>query len=670
MSETSTQPRGRVNDVVGMYRTIPATQYDSWERFVNDKCRGLNGSHHSFCNVLAACANASEVSPTPWVTPVIGPGAIADHDELESMLLTVSRATISVTDEPGRALTADFVKSLLHDRLGIDLLVIPAGDSAALEAVDQRLGALLHAAARLGRAFHAIKAQGTPVAGHRDEETATLPAGAVARFEIDEEFLEPARRAIRAATEHWPESADGQDRKVRRVLEESLGRLAAPDQPAQVVYRDVRALTELCWAALVASYYRGWTDLLWGLFMHGQHFPPTASAQGPRPLVDAKGIAADKVSEWLLDRTRSIRPSDRAGDQDPTPPSLHDLVAKMLATQAAFIRESGTEDARRPPMASAFVTGFDVELEKSLLRLEPGSPFVIAVPFELTVMGRPEWNRIVWLGCCVEPSGDIEDLLNPDPDRWFELTAVRASDRLPVEIRTEGSIREEQSQPPLLGSVPCVVRLTGAPLISKPELDHSPALMRGILRLLEPALKRDEEPPGSQELKLEHAVLVDETMALSHTAALLDGGQSTVRQRGVPGYGLPPDLLTSRGSLGLVRFWLLLGVQLADAAVRHTITMQLGMRSSRTARNTLVPLSNGLAINERLTGEAEEALTRLGVDLLRGSVGPIGAELEHYTQHLQSAVDDGTSRLAGSGTLDARFPESPVEERCGLRFER
>jgi hypothetical protein len=303
--------------------------------------------------------------------------------------------------------------------------------------------------------------------------------------------------------------------------------------------------------------------------------------------------------------------------------------------------------ASRPPCAAAFVTSFGLELELALLR--QGDPFSIAMPVQV-VNQVHDVSHTCWVAFRVPQSSggpDLDALLKPDEDRWSLLG------------------------PALLDTGPLVVRLSGCPLIALPDLRENRGLRAVLVDLLEEALVLDagggpKARGGVEEnLVVQPALLIDEHDAFLHTKLDL----TSIPTGGLWGlegptrwYGLPPDLVSGRHRWS--RFWMMLGVQTCDSAVRDRVTalvssLPAGSSAGGSAGMRTRPLPtesmkvglrgadapsvearwSGVAIDAH-TGELEESrLFRAGIEVVAARAGEFVEDLDHYSRHLDLSAD-------------------------------
>jgi hypothetical protein len=282
-----------------------------------------------------------------------------------------------------------------------------------------------------------------------------------------------------------------------------------------------------------------------------------------------------------------------------------------------------------PPVASAFVTTFDIELELALRHHHPNVAFVVAMPvnyvyktdFQTLSRAKP-----LWLGYKVDPLGDcaekldgdeyrdrlLEDILMPGADKWFVLDSLGIGDVGRLEIDSSGaskSIALDQEQGKF-EPLPFVVRLTGSPMVRLPSVAETD--IEGVekeLREIEENIRRASARDlaalerrlqiKANELeslrKLQQAIVKAANLS-KKTAAIRNAESSELKpqlqhalileeyhsiQRSAPELmriaqcSLPRGLSDVPDKNEYLRFWTLLGVQASDDAVLYHLIAQL-----------------------------------------------------------------------------------------------
>jgi hypothetical protein len=272
------------------------------------------------------------------------------------------------------------------------------------------------------------------------------------------------------------------------------------------------------------------------------------------------------------------------------------------------------------PVASAFVTSFDLELELALLARR--RRFAMVMPVHTLRPGADEHDAnasLCWLGCVVEPPDgvlveeQIERVLRPR--QWFTL--------------------QERETDLLVADLPTVVRLNGCPLVELPVLDD-PDHVEIRNHLTKMQLLDD-----SEELVLHHALVIDEYTALLHSTADVYLGPD-----GEDRWGLPPDLVMLPNAdgewerAGNARYWALFGVQVGDHGVRHRLATHLAapQMTDAKSRRANVPARSGMAVTRRIGNAEKELLHWYGFDIAIDDCGDFRDDLEDYAKHLERGI--------------------------------
>ena len=283
----------------------------------------------------------------------------------------------------------------------------------------------------------------------------------------------------------------------------------------------LRLLTECCWYYLVRGCLTqpGWSDLMLDLTM--EFDPPIPHQDGrARPLYESVSRPADLLADQYRDVTEASW-SARLEQGEDRRPTLHDRVAAVLRRQAAL-------QGRNPgpgtlPLASAFVTGFDLELELALLAA--GQSFVLALPAFVETTDRPDEVSVVWLGRVVEAEAcsGAGELPIFGAGSWLVLSGASQFGRTDEHHR----------------HLPVVVRLTGCPAIALPDLADDPVLCRQVVEIVDgmasvPGAGSPEDDDGTATV-LHPAFVLDEYVAgvLGATESFLDH-LDNARRRAAP----------------------------------------------------------------------------------------------------------------------------------------
>lgn len=571
----------------------------------------------------------------PWVTLVLGSGCLDERSMSDRATVSAHLSAIAacLADEPLLAdgsspaeLAATFAASLLLDRLGSDdepAQTEPDAPSAAEEVptIDGRTARFLLLTALLTRFFHEAKALQNDALPRWGDDPAHLPAGNQLSLEVAHATLDPALRLLETLKAETRDRQAG-DRPDERALAQLLEDLSVSLGRRELSVTNLRVTTECAWYVLVRDVlpYPGWSDLLLWLSLR-QKPPITSSAGRPRPTYTKVSEASDPIQKRYLEATRRSwrRRLERPGDDALT---FHDEAARVLRGQAAL--RKGNPISYALPVASAFVTTFDLELEMALLGQPDPRPFVIAMPVYLRTVsidddddGPQEGVSMRWLGCLVESRTDpdggspaFEDLAAlMQPKKWFVLSGYSGF----------GKWGDDYADHPV------IVRLTGCPLIDLPGIDDEEfEEARGALL--------DRAEPG-QVFEIEPALLLDEYAAMMQTAveSFLDH-QDDVR------LGLPRWISGVPGgeNARYARFWLVTGVQMADTSIRQRLVGQLSSPALTTAPPRRPADRAGLVVNRRELDPMEAHLLGWhGFDVAKASCLALSAQLADYAGHLE-----------------------------------
>lgn len=329
-------------------------------------------------------------------------------------------------------------------------------------------------------------------------------------------------------------TAHRSESRLERRVRQRIDDLAARFNKNQVRMGrgEVRLFTEVAWRGLIdnTSMYLGWAELLLSLLFESAH-DPASSRPSTVNLLEVDGVVRELVeppteTSWEQRGDFSIE-SERE--------QFYDEVASLLDTEARLIVSQqtwpSTAGANFPP-ASAFVTGFDLELEMALWML--GEPFSVVAPIHV-VDKHNSTAMLAWVACDMIPPRGRGSRTKDQHMR--ELTDLRT----PQYWRVLG-----RNLPNDLKSRPVVVRLSGCPLLKLP----APTSESG-LRV------RDGLGYGPDaKLNLYHAVVIDEYTALQTALADIVGNQP-LQESNLRAQSLPRELANAPLDWGLCpRYWL------------------------------------------------------------------------------------------------------------------
>lgn len=645
-------------------------------------------THPKICHLIAG------ERQQPWLTLVVGSGCATSKSQEDALFGMAARLKAHkskgsalpscIEGEPIGDAVAAFVTHLICDRLRLDTAgerVVPVTDGR----VPAWLFELFAGAALSTRLYYRIKSLTfeAPRRPDRDDE-AFLNEQSLSWELLDEELVSPCQALLQSLVGRvesiveelapgtpndfifWPDTLENLRETVRKILEAINAGLKPPENPssARISLTDLRALTEFAWFCFTKvtapRMYPGWSDLL--LDLSNYDTPLVGSVGTPlfQTITGAQSLIKNRYSEITEESWRTIC------DQNGAREERHYLAAAQLLN-AQHRYWGDFPDLSRPPLATAFVTSFDLELELSLLHL--GEPFTVAVPIHVlnTV------NRVAhtcWIALRVPGRVEGEDdfvrlrkLTEPADDCWAVLH--------------EGLAEEG----------PVVTRLAGCPLIPLPKLPEdlakltsdsaafSAKLIAFVYRFLAMDAKGDA---GTLEyilenLELKHAVVINEHDALLQSAIdLISIPGGTEYEDGSDGgrRGLPTSF--AAGNARWFRFWMMLGVQIHDSAVRNRISTVIsslpipaevgaagvaddpgedeepghaGSAGGRESPSEMV--RNGVAVNKHLTALEQDLLFWNGFDIVRSDVAAFADDLKHYAAHLTPGT---TARFARGNT--------------------
>jgi hypothetical protein len=497
--------------------------------------------------------------------------------------------------------------------------------------------------------------------------------------------LEPSESAI--VTPEVREAICG----LLKDVEEGLGGGGKLGAPPRLKRMNLRLVTEVSWYFVMREVgdYSGWSEMLFSLMLK----KVTARISNTRPHLSFLRHLSEMVEGLMLDASRKSWTVSR---DEETTQDFFGAAARTLWQQSSVIQEVATQRPTQnanqpadgvPPPATAFVTGFDLELEMALWRnAEKGSSFFVVVPVHVFQgrdddMAQPCWIR----GEVVKASdgASFDDLRSPE--NWELLTA-----------NTSGSE---------LRRGPHVVHLSGAPLITLPT---DPDEMREIVQSLSPNISRSDV---RNELTIEHAIIADEYLAVRHAEVDLffqfygEKDSTTRVDRSLPRLltSSSNDRIPTRGANP--RFWMVVGVALGDPAIRYRLVSQLNLGKATGTRDfatVIAPASTssgngaptgvdagpsndpfallapaasveatddgapeegseapedgsgrftGIIVNRRITDDEASLLYWMGFDVIRDSAASFTTDLDHYALHLSAGGRKGWPPQGGDCPL-------------------
>jgi hypothetical protein len=593
----------------------------------------------------------------PWITLVLGSGCLEASQDISGTEIREVPAIVQrlLAEEPplpdgtnSAKLASAFAASLIADRLGPSALpgfhdgeamAEPddprrASDASFEDKIDRKTAQLLLCAALLTRLYHLASAAAPDALSRTGHDRVSMPTGWAGSAELQSDALQPTLELLEklmASVNHSsPATEDAVLDQALRKIDESL---RSPRSRPSLRVADIQLLTELCWYFLTegTSVYPGWNDLL--LHLSTRTPPALFDRWLPRPAFDDIDAACRFVEDRYRDATR--RSWEQLVDEDQSDRErFYATVAGVLRQQAALRRSTPQSSPVQPPIASAFVTSFDLELEMAMWRSST-EPFVIAVPMNLlqdiTEPAAAHLASVCWLGCLIRPDHSIpqaqqlEKLRAPAEEDWFLLG---------------GGTRYELTY----GNYPVVVRLSGSPLMKAPRLWTEDGsrwndLCHQLLDAYHIELPADSQNPNpaSPELRMAHVALLDEYSAMQHAASeffVYQPGQSNERVR----HGLPAALTGTRGS-AFARFWMMMGVQVSDSSIRYRFASQMTVPRNidgESVKAPPTPLRAGLVVNWRTDDTFRDLLGWYNFDVVTDRCENFQTDLQHYLRHLQS----------------------------------
>jgi hypothetical protein len=379
----------------------------------------------------------------------------------------------------------------------------------------------------------------------------------------------------------------------------------------QIKRSNVQILTECAWHSLVdkSAEYPGWSDLL--MFLSQKQGEFSSQDRGrPRPSFANPWQVPELIEERYLETSEQSWQERQSG----TPSAriqFYDSVARMLRAQSVL--RTNTVEVLRPPVVSAFVTSFDLELEMALVSADVPE-FIVALPINLYRGPDNEVASFRWIGARIKRSEvhSLEDLRRPSA--WMVLSNMWWSDDASY------------------ANVPFVVRLTGCPMFHLPRLSdvESP----GDLVIDRKAFFRLSDGPTGETLELGHAVLLDEYAAMQQHSTdafyFVSGGEagSTLY------YGLPKQLTGVPDAGTHARFWMVMGVQMGDSSVRYRVASRFGPDTRTVERRR--PERAGVVVTSRIDVAERDLLDWYGFDIVLDHCGLYRGDFDHYVRHLES----------------------------------
>ena len=597
----------------------------------------------------------------PWITLVLGSGCLEAGLDISSTGVRSVPGIVSplLADQPplpdgtnSAKLASAFAASLIEDRLGSSANGLEHADAAAHSRahgrsawssfdskIDVKAAKLVLCAALLTRLYHLASAEAPAALSRGGHDRTTLHTGRAGSAELETDTLLPTidllGDLISSVDEDHPAMGD---MVLHRALREIEGALRGRGKDASLRLADIQLLTELCWYSLTqgTAVYPGWSDLLLHLSTHNT--PTVLERWLPRPAFDDIDAACQFVEKRYAEITRLSW--DALIDDDETDRErFYATVASILRQQAALRRDAPQPSPLQPPIASAFVTSFDLELEMAMWRSSE-EPFVVAIPMNLLqdIADPPaHLASVCWLGCLIRPdhslshTEQLDRLRGPAESDWFLIS---------------GETNYELSY----GNYPVIVRMSGSPVMRAPRLWTDDGQWNDLCHRLANHYRilLPEEPlnPSEPEVRMAHVALLDEYSAMQHAASEFyiyqPGSDSSDRVR----RGLPAAITGTRSS-AFARFWMMMGVQVSDSSIRYRFASQMTVPTGidgESTKNTHAPKRAGLVVNWRTDDTVRDLLGWYNFDIVTDRCENFQGDLQHYLRHLQSDIHKPAAR--------------------------
>lgn len=545
-----------------------------------------------------AISRARATAGLPWLTLVVGTGCLNDPAQTASVtdplpaqlgrvaaeleVTTLSDSTLAET------LVARFAQSLLDARRTSSTT---AASSPVTDA-ERQIAARVLLCAALSSDVYRLSLTQRVGPRPRDAELVPLPSRVAPTA--------PERRALLLAEDLRTvltalKGAVPADRQFVAKLAQRIHEDLSTTPGAGLRARDVDALAELAWHLMMAGtgHYLGWGELFTLLsvrtseLVSGMRTPYFADLTQVRDFL-VQGLERATVASW------NNRKAGKVGERS----AFYDQVAATARRQAVI--HAGAVDGKESfPLSAIFVTGFDLEVELALLY--HATSFTVVAPFYVHAeVGTRTEVGFTWLMKSVDgdsgPKTALTDITSPTG--WKRVP----SDRF-VDIAT---------------GHPVLVRLTGSPLMDPP---NDTELVNELVR---EGIPRSAE---STKRRVTPALLVDEHAGLHHWLPEMD----PLRENAIP-----KD--TFSNTQWSPRFWVLVGVQISDAAVRQRVAALLStipLRRLRAEDDAELSLP-GVALIRASEAADRDVLNWRGIDVVRADFPELTPDLADCARRLKS----------------------------------
>jgi hypothetical protein len=545
-----------------------------------------------------AASRARATAGMPWLTLIVGTGCLNDPvptatvvDPLPARLGRVAaelEVTLLSDNTQVEALVSRFARSLLDARRATST---NAASPPATDA-EQRIAARVLLCAALASEVYRLSLAQKVGPRPRDTDLVTLPSGGA--------LTDPERRAVlladdlRSALTALQGAAPADKQFVEKLAQRIRADLNKSPE-AGMRAKDVDAFAELAWHLMMAGtgHYLGWGELFTLLsvstaeLVSGMRSPFLSDLTQVRDFL-AEGLGRATNASW---KDRQI---GKAGERS----AFYDQVAATAARQAVI--HAGAVDGKESfPLGAIFVTGFDLEVELALLN--QGVSFIVLAPFLVHArVGTRTDVALTWLMKSIDGGSGPNTALT-------DLTSSAGWQMVPSDDFAD-----------VANGYPVVVRLTGSPLMDPP---NDAQLVKVIV---DSAIPR---PGRATERRLTHALLIDEHAGLHQWLPEMD----PIRKNAIP-----KD--TFGNTQWSARFWVLVGVQIGDAAVRQRIAALLSstlLRGERTENDVELSLP-GVALVRASEAGDRDVLNWRGIDVVRADFPELTPHLEDCLRRLRN----------------------------------
>ena len=465
------------------------------------------------------------VHGAPWLSFVLGSGCLvlSDNDPSNKTTISLLYAAFDSLDTHDPRLGLGGIASDYFERILVDREVPDRGGLAAQDPDSPKDWAytadVILAAALATKVYATALAKYPHILTSSYREVVEFDSDDDEWYETKVRLVDPFAEVLRRLA-----SADrmaASDRHMLVKLSDDL--LKALVSPRGSLRRaNVELLTSFSWyfITLGTATYPGWSELLLIEALQASMLTPGDAPARPHLRDLTNETFSTTALEGVSRRSWGTRKDSTAGTSRDR---FYDSVSDILRQQSE-VYSAATGIGARPPMPVAYNTSFDLELEMALWTA--GTAFVIVLPVLAISDDDNSLNSasVHWLWTRVAPNQTI--------DHADQLDALRGAT---VEHRwlsaDEATWGQSSSQ---YAGEPVIVRLAGSPLMQVPQ--------RGSVGI-------------AANQSLHHALLLDEYSAW-HQAVL---ELSQLR-------GLAKAF--TRATLDVPRFWLFLGTQLNDSAIR------------------------------------------------------------------------------------------------------